>query len=155
MTLPAGDGTKTLYARFFDAAGNTSALVGDTVVLNTTAVALGLGTGGFHLVVAVERGPDAELGHPGRVIKARYTPLQAATLSVEESHRDVLESSPGLQGVAVVSCPLHSMIAPVAAGARAVVAADLVGRAARPARGPEGRVSTRHGLPGSRAAPPL
>ena len=28
--------------------------VGDQVILNTTAVALGLGTGGVHLVVAVE-----------------------------------------------------------------------------------------------------
>jgi hypothetical protein len=36
VTLAAGDGTKTLYGRFFDAAGNASALVGDTVVLDTT-----------------------------------------------------------------------------------------------------------------------
>ena len=32
--------------------------VGDMVILNTTAVALGLGTGGVHFVVAVE-GADA------------------------------------------------------------------------------------------------
>ena len=51
--------------------------VGDRVLVNTTAVALGLGTGGFHLVVAVDDQTPTELDHPGRVMKARYTPLQA------------------------------------------------------------------------------
>ena len=32
---------------------------GDRVLLNTTAVALGLGTGGFHLVVAARTGPPS------------------------------------------------------------------------------------------------
>jgi hypothetical protein len=108
---------------------------GDVVLLNTTGIALGLGTGGFHLVVAVEPAPglgqgrdvgsDLDLGHEGRVMKARYTPLQAAARSVEETHRDLLESSHGLQGVAVVACPLHSMIASVAAGARAAGAGRI------------------------------
>ncbi|MGZ8606991.1 MAG: DUF3866 family protein, partial [Actinomycetota bacterium] len=40
--------------------------VDDAVVLNTTAAVLGLGTGGFHLVVAVE-GRATDLGHDGRV----------------------------------------------------------------------------------------
>ena len=40
--------------------------VGDEVVLNTTAVALGLGTGGFHLVVAVEDAEPLDLGDEGR-----------------------------------------------------------------------------------------
>lgn len=51
--------------------------VGDTVVLNTTAVALGLGTGGRHLVVAVE-GRESGDRAPGHVMKARYTPSQTA-----------------------------------------------------------------------------
>lgn len=92
---------------------------GDTVILNTTAVALGLGTGGFHLVVAVEGGPPTEITHSGRVLKARYTPSQIAVPTVEETHRDALENSPGLGGTPVVCAPLHSMIAPAAAGARA------------------------------------
>jgi len=99
---------------------------GDAVVLNTTAVALGLGTGGFHLVVAVEGAEATELSHPGRVMKARYTPLQAAVASVEETHRDVLETSRGLGGTPVVAAPLHSMIAPIAAGARAAGAERVV-----------------------------
>ena len=93
--------------------------VGDTVVLNTTAVALGLGTGGFHLVVAVEGGSDLDPDHPGRVIKARYTPLQPVVETVEETDRDVLETSGGLRNVPVVCAPLHSMIGPIAAGAKA------------------------------------
>jgi len=92
---------------------------GDLVILNTTAVALGLGTGGFHLVVAVEDTEGTELSHRGRVMKARYTPLQAAVASVEETHRDLLEASRGLRGTPVVAAPLHSMLAPIAAGAKA------------------------------------
>jgi hypothetical protein len=93
--------------------------VGNVVLLNTTAVALGLGTGGFHLVIAVEGDRATELAHGGRVMKARYTPQQLAVRSVEETHRDVLEASRGLQGTPVVAAPLHSMIGPIAAGAKA------------------------------------
>jgi len=92
---------------------------GDLVLLNTTAVALGLGTGGFHLVIAVEGERATELSHGGRVMKARYTPQQVAVRSVEETHRDVLEGSRGLQGTPVVAAPLHSMIGPIGAGAKA------------------------------------
>src|SRR5262245_21816254 len=98
---------------------------GDEVLLNTTAVALGLGTGGFHLVVAGREGEPSDLGHDGRVVKARYTPLQAAVRSVEETDRDVLEGSGGLGGTPVVCAPLHSMIGPVAAGAKAAGARSV------------------------------
>src|SRR5581483_11241945 len=67
--------------------------VGDTVILNTTARHLGLGTGGFHLVMGVVDGPPVELGHPGRTMKLRYTPSQVAVRAVEESHREAIESS--------------------------------------------------------------
>ncbi|MGZ8571178.1 MAG: DUF3866 family protein [Actinomycetota bacterium] len=93
--------------------------VGDTVVLNTTAVKLGLGTGGFHFVVAIEGGPSTDVVHAGRVMKARYTPLQVAVETVEETHRDALEGSRGLRNTPVVCAPLHSMLAPIAAGAKA------------------------------------
>jgi hypothetical protein len=99
---------------------------GDRVVLNTAAVALGLGTGGFHLVVAVEGGPPVDVDPGGRVMKARYTPLQAAVASVEETHRDALEASSGLAGLPVVCAPLHSMIAPIASGAKAAGAGRVV-----------------------------
>jgi len=102
---------------FTDLVGPVAA--GDRVLLNTTAGALGLGTGGFHLVVAVADQVSTDPDHPGRVMKARYTPLQAAVRSVEETDRDALERSAGLADAPVVCAPLHSMIGPIAAGARA------------------------------------
>src|SRR3990170_111106 len=99
---------------------------GDVVLLNTTAVAIGLGTGGVHLVVAVEGGPPMELAHEGRVMKARYTPLQAVVRTVEETDREAIEGSPGLGGTPVVCAPLHSMVGPIAAGAKAAGAERVV-----------------------------
>jgi hypothetical protein len=100
--------------------------VGDTVILNTTAVALGLGTGGVHFVIAVEGSTPADDELVGRVMKARYTPSQSAVTGVEESHRAVLEGSRGLELTPVVCAPLHSMVAPVAAGARRAGASSVV-----------------------------
>ena len=98
---------------------------GDRVLLNTTAVHLGLGTGGLHLVVAVDAARSTEVSHDGHVMKARYTPAQAVVRTVEETHRDVLESARGLDGMPVVCAPLHSMLAPAAAGAKASAAARV------------------------------
>ena len=57
---------------------------GDVVLLNTTAVWLGLGTGGLHFVVALERFADTDAAGPGRTMKLRYTPQQVRVLAVEE-----------------------------------------------------------------------
>jgi hypothetical protein len=111
------DGERAPAVAYVELVGPVAA--GDRVLLNTTAVALGLGTGGFHLVVAVHDAGPTEPGHDGRVMKARYTPLQPAVRSVEETHGEVIERSPGLSGAPVVCAPLHSMVGPVAAGARA------------------------------------
>jgi hypothetical protein len=95
---------------------------GDRVLLNTTAVALGLGTGGVHFVIDVEGRVGGEVVSAGRTMKLRYTPLQVQVLAAEEEgspHRDVLARSEGLDGVPVVWTPLHSLVATVAAGARA------------------------------------
>jgi Protein of unknown function (DUF3866) len=101
--------------------------VGSNVLLNTTSVALGLGTGGVHLVVAVVDETANEPRTPaGRVMKARYTPLQVAVSALEETHRDAIERARGLGGLPVVCAPLHSMVAPVAAGARAAGAERVV-----------------------------
>jgi len=100
---------------------------GETVVLNTTAVRLGLGTGGVHFVVA--RSPDRmrlDSGDsPGHIIKQRYTPLQHRCLSVEEAdspHRAAIEACCSLEGMPVVLAPLHSMLGPAAAGIKAAAA---------------------------------
>ncbi|GAB3851907.1 hypothetical protein GCM10027610_079290 [Dactylosporangium cerinum] len=58
--------------------------VGDRVLLNVNALALGLGTGGYALIVAIpDRLPD-DVDVPGHVVKARYTPLQAVVLAADE-----------------------------------------------------------------------
>ncbi len=57
---------------------------GDQVLLNTGALDLGLGTGGYALVVAIpDRLPPDPQG-PGHLVKARYTPLQATVLGADE-----------------------------------------------------------------------
>ncbi len=118
------DGTRATAIAYPELCGPVR--VGDMVILNTTAVSLGLGTGGVHFVVAVE---GAEVGDdeiPGRIMKARYTPLQTAVASVEERYREALESSNGLQRTPVVCAPLHSMIGPIAAGAKRAGEARVV-----------------------------
>lgn len=109
------EGERAVAVAYPDLCGPVT--VGDVVIVNTTAIALGLGTGGVHFVVAVE---GAEVGDeaPGRTMKARYTPVQTAVASVEETHRAAMERSSGLGQTPVVCAPLHSMIGPVAAGAK-------------------------------------
>ncbi len=99
---------------------------GDSVILNATALELGLGTGGVHLVIAVEGRESPADVPPGHVMKARYTPLQTAVASVEETHADLLETSDGLAQTPVVCAPLHSMLAPIAAGAKRAANARVV-----------------------------
>ena len=86
--------------------------VGDEVVFNTTAVDLGLGTGGWHVVHwnLARRGWSAP--GPGHIMKLRYTSLQTDTGAAEE-HHDVPTH---LDGTPVVACTLHSQV-PLVAGA--------------------------------------
>lgn len=119
------DGTSAPAISYPDLCGEVRP--GDPVLLNATAFELGLGTGGVHLVIAVEgRDSPAEEEPPGHVMKARYTPLQTAVASVEETHPDLLEASDGLAQTPVVCAPLHSMLAPVAAGAKRAADARVV-----------------------------
>lgn len=94
---------------------------GDRVILNTTAVWLDLGTGGLHFVVAVEGGSAVDGARPGRTMKLRYTPHQLRVEVVEEAgsvHQAAMAKADDLDGAPVVWIPLHSMLAPAAAGAR-------------------------------------
>ena len=103
--------------------------VGDRVLLNTTAVALGLGTGGFALVVAIPDRLPADRDEPGHVVKARYTPLQATVLAVDEQdspHHAVLRDADDLDGMPVVVADLHSALPAVIAGLRAAGRAPRV-----------------------------
>jgi len=91
---------------------------GDQVLLNTSALDLGLGTGGYALVVAIpDRLPPDPEG-PGHLVKARYTPLQATVLGVEEQdspHHETLRDAVSLDGVPVVVADLHSALPAVLA----------------------------------------
>jgi hypothetical protein len=92
--------------------------VGDRVLLNTTALALGLGTGGYALVVAVPDRLPADPSGPGHLVKARYTPMQATVLGVDEQgspHHDVLREADDLAGMPVVVADLHSALPAVLA----------------------------------------
>jgi hypothetical protein len=103
--------------------------LGDRVLLNTTALAMGLGTGGFALVVAIPDRLPADRDEPGHVVKARYTPLQATVLAVDEQdspHHALLRDADDLDGMPVVVADLHSALPAVIAGLRAAGAAPRV-----------------------------
>ncbi|PWD52297.1 hypothetical protein C8046_02350 [Serinibacter arcticus] len=101
--------------------------VGDRVSLTCSALARGLGTGGYAMVAAI---PDALPADPppspGHLVKARYTPLQSMVLGVDEQESDshaVLADADDLGGMPVVVADLHSALPAVLAGLRAEAAA--------------------------------
>lgn len=96
-------------------------LSGDGVLLNTTALDLRLGTGGYAMVVAVpdRLPPDPDVR--GHLVKARYTPLQATVQGADEqgsAHHDVLRDADDVGGMPVVVADLHSALPAVLAGIR-------------------------------------
>lgn len=96
--------------------------VGDRVLLNLNALALGLGTGGYALVVAVPDRLPADRPGPGHVVKARYTPMQAVVLAADEEdspYRAALAGADDLGGMPVVTADLHSALPAVICGVRA------------------------------------
>jgi hypothetical protein len=99
---------------------------GELVLLNTAALERGLGTGGYALVIAVPLripGVIEQPQGPGHLIKARYTPLQAMVLGVDEQespHHAELADADDLLGMPVVVADLHSSLPAVIAGLRAV-----------------------------------
>jgi len=89
---------------------------GQKVLVNTTGIDLGLGTGGVAFIV-----PGQSSTHKtafGHIIKLRYTPLQLAVDSTEEQespHHELLRDAKSIQGMPVVCCELHSQMPLVAA----------------------------------------
>ena len=92
--------------------------VGDRVVVNTTAVDLGLGTGGWHVVHWNLSRDDWQHAGPGHVMKLRYTSIQADTGSVEELDAGAMAEADDLDGLPVVACGLHSQVPCVAAAVK-------------------------------------
>jgi hypothetical protein len=94
---------------------------GDRVLLNTTALEQGLGTGGYALVVAIPDRLPADPDLDGHIVKARYTPLQVTVLAADEAdspHHESLRDADDITGMPVVVHDLHSSLAPVLAGIR-------------------------------------
>ena len=92
---------------------------GDRVLLNTTALDLRLGTGGYALVVAMPDRLPPDRSGPGHLVKARYTPLQAIVLGADEQgspYHETLRDAADVAGMPVVVADLHSALAPVLAG---------------------------------------
>jgi hypothetical protein len=116
VEVDLGDGPERAYV-LTQLTGDVRA--GDRVVVNTTAVELGLGTGGWHVVHwNLERERWSERG-PGHIIKGRYTSLQADVGSAEEHAAELVEVD-DVAGMPVVAAPLHSQVPAVAAGFKAV-----------------------------------
>src|SRR5262245_5523258 len=87
--------------------------LGDEVLVNVQAVALGLGSGGFDVLYAnLTRGLDLEPEPGAHVMKLPYTPLQHSVRHAEEGGAG-LQS---LDGLPVLCCSLHSQVAPACAG---------------------------------------
>ncbi|MDT7536669.1 MAG: hypothetical protein QOI82_254 [Actinomycetota bacterium] len=94
---------------------------GDAVLLNVSALELGLGTGGYALVVAFPDRLPADSAGPGHLVKARYTPMQTVVLGVDEqdapTHTQLTTADPlPAPGVPVVVADLHSSLPAVVAG---------------------------------------
>ena len=120
---PGADGATVAALAYPQLVGDPR--VGDRVLLNVGAQRLGLGTGGYALVVAL---PDRLPGDPplagagralGHVVKGRYSPLQALVLGADEEaspHRAVLADADDLTGLPVVTADLHSAVPAILAG---------------------------------------
>lgn len=93
--------------------------VGDRVVLNTTAVELRLGTGGYHFVIYNKKNESQNVGNDlGHIMKLRYTPLQFKCLAAEEQdskYHEMFNSFRSLNNSIYIVGTLHSMLAPIAA----------------------------------------
>src|SRR5699024_2382227 len=96
---------------------------GDDVLLNVSALARRLGTGGFALVTAIpDRLPTDPPAGPGHLVKDRYSPSQTMVLGVDDQespHHDTLATATGIPDTPVVVADLHSALPAIIAGVRA------------------------------------
>lgn len=96
--------------------------VGDRVLVNTTALAMGLGTGGYAVVIANPDRLPADREGIGHLVKMRYSPLQATVLGVDEQdspHHAAIAARESIDGMPVVIADLHSALPAIIAGVQA------------------------------------
>ncbi len=96
---------------------------GEEVVVNTTGVELELGTGDVGFILWNLDGEGPEGPGPGHIVKLRYTPWQTevpAAEAPESPHHRALRDAGSIEGLPVVAGSLHSQVAAVTAGVKAV-----------------------------------
>lgn len=109
------EGMQRERAVFFSS-GADRCQVGDQVLLNVTAVRLGLGTGGHHFVIGKcgSRTSDYHPNRWGHIVKMRYAPWQLAVDAVEEQnspwHAIFQDETRHLQRTPVLIGELHSLL---------------------------------------------
>jgi hypothetical protein len=94
---------------------------GDQVVVNTTAVDLGLGTGDADFVVWNQSVTSYDAPSGGHIMKLRYTPAQTDVLAVESQespHHETMASARSLEQTPVIATSLHSQLLPALCGLR-------------------------------------
>ncbi len=97
--------------------------LGDPVVCNTTAVELGLGTGGWHVVHwNLTRNTHQRPG-PDHIMKLRYTSLQFDAGTDELRHPAL---PPSIDPMVVVGTSVHSQVATIVAVARVLAPASSI-----------------------------
>ena len=104
--------------------------VGHRVVVNTTGITLGLGTGGVAFVLwDLDSAAPTDPGE-GHIMKLRYTPWQTNVLAAEapeSPHHDALAEATSIDGMPVVVCSLHSQMPAAAGGIKAAAPEARVG----------------------------
>ena len=126
VTGEAGGGPVSALA-YLDLVGTP--VPGDRVLLNTTALTQGLGTGGHALVVAIPDRLPPDAGRAGHLVKARYTPLQVSVAGADEQgsiHHELLAGADSVAGLPTVIADLHSALPAVLAGIRSLAPAARV-----------------------------
>ena len=115
VSVTIGDASRPARG-FTDVIGPVAA--GDLVVVNTTAVDLGLGSGGEDFILwnlAHDRAGRLSGGH---VLKLRYTPWQIDALvaeAQESEYHDALVDADWIDRMPVVACGVHSQVPAVVA----------------------------------------
>ncbi|WP_210602221.1 DUF3866 family protein [Brevibacterium oceani] len=120
--LPGSEVTAIRAIAYTDAIGHPR--LDDTVIVNVSALAKRLGTGGFGLIVALPDAlPSDPPNGPGHLVKDRYSPLQTMVLGVddqESDHHAVLAEAERLESMPVIVADLHSALPAVISGIRTV-----------------------------------
>lgn len=92
--------------------------INDIVILNTTAVELNLGTGGYHFVIYNLNASQQQFRGDGHIMKLRYTPFQFRVFAEEEEenpNHNIFNEFESLDKFPVIVGTLHSMLTPLVA----------------------------------------